>query len=330
MEIRTEITKKDINFINDIDLRVMLLERLNELDKVFLVNGNYSTIFLAISTIEGIFKYIATIFKTEISKSSNYPSDSKGKRKDFNKLSINELYLLLKERDILPDITSFEHVYSLFKDYRNFIHPQAQRRKDWLIDLGQAQMALGLLNATIGHLAQYIFIDKEIFRKLAGNPDYDSNRVLHLKLHRTPLHSFLVLNRQISNTLSLNFDLELPQGSVFNFVFNFVDEDNFKMLRLDNRRNPRTPNCLLYCTQKYFWRIILFADPPHPPPKSLLSIAITVDFPKKLFSLAVNGDSYSFKDEKGNVKDLFSQIKPNLKIGFFNELGTVKLSNISL
>jgi len=331
VEIQTEITRKDINFINDIDLRFMLLERLKELDKVFLVNGNFSTIFLAISTIEGIFKHIATIFKTEILKSSNYPLNSKGKRRSFNELSINDLYLLLKELDILPNIPGFEHVYRLFKDYRNFIHPQAQKSKAWPMDIGQAQMALGLLNASVSHLAQYIFIDKEIFRKLAGNPDYDySNKVLHLKLHRTPLHSFLVLNRQIANTLSLNFDLELPQGSIFNFVFNFVDEANFKMLRLDNRGNPRFPNCVLHCTQKYFWKGILSADYPHPPQEQLLSIAINTDFPNKIFSFAVNEDSYSFKDKRDNYKNLFDELEPNLKIGFFNEEGPVKLSNIRL
>jgi len=331
MEIRTEITKKDINFINDIDLRVMLFERLNELDRVFLVNGNFSTIFLAISTIEGIFKHIATIFKNEILKSSNYPLNSKSKPKKFGDLSINELYLLLKERNILPDITGFERVFKLFKDYRNFIHPQAQKRKDWPMDIGQAQMALGLLNATISHLAQYIFVDKKIFRKLAGNPDYDySNRVLHLKLHHTPLHSFLVLNQQVSNTLSLNFNLELPPGSIFNFVFNFVDEGNFKMIRLDNRRNSRFPNCVLHCTQKYVWTRILLADPAQPAQKPLLSVAINIDFSNKVFSLNVDGDSYKFKDERNNYKNPFDEIKPNLKIGFFNEEGPVKLSNIRL
>ena len=331
MEIRTETTKKDINFINDIDLRINLRERLEELDKVFHVNANYSTIFLAISIIEGIFKHMATIFKTDILKYLNYPLDSAGKPKTIDKVPFMDLYRLLKKRGILPDIQDLEHVYNLYKDYRNFIHPQAQQKKDWPVDLGQAQMALGLLNATIRHLAQYIFIDEEIFRKHAGNPDYDySESVLRLEVHNTRLHSFLVLDRQISNTLSLNFDLELSHNSsVFNFVFNFVDEGNFKMLRLDNRRGSRTPNSLLYCTQKYLWDIILRAEPSQPPQTSRFPVAIRIDFPKKVFSLHVNGHLYSFKDEKGNVKDLFEEIKRNLKIGFFNELGPVRLSNIS-
>jgi len=329
MAIQTEITRKDIGFIDDIDLRNILLERMKELDRVFLVNSNYSTIFLAISTIEGIFKHIAKIFRAEISKFPKYPLNSKKKRKKFDRLSINELYNLLKECNILPDIKRFEEIYSLFKDYRNFIHPQAQKRKDWPIDLGHAQMALGLLNATIGDLAQYRFIEKEIFHKIEGNPDY-FGKVLQLNVHQTRLHSLLVLNRQVSNILSLKFDLELPQNSIFNFVFNFVNDGDFKFVRLDNRRNPFYTNGMFHCTQKYFWPQILYADPISPPEKSSLSIKIKIEFQKKMFSLDVDGQTYSFKDKQGNPKDLFNEIRPNLKIGFFNEVGTIRLGNIRL
>src|SRR5208283_2084647 len=144
-----QITQKDLSFINDLDLRVTLLERLNELDRVFLVNGNLSTVFLSISTVEGIFKHLANIFKTKIQALPNYPPDPvKGGPKDFGKLTIDDLYLLLKDLNILPDVNNFDQVYKLFRDYRNFIHPQAQVKKDWPAGLGQAQMALGLLNAT--------------------------------------------------------------------------------------------------------------------------------------------------------------------------------------
>lgn len=325
MDIQTKITKKDLNFINDLDLRDMLIERLKEMDRVFLVNGNYSTIFLALSTIEGIFKHIAAIFKNEI----KYPSHPKGKPKHLNELMINELYEVLAKIEILPYIEDFDKFYHHFKDYRNFIHPQVQRKKDWAIDIGQAQMALGLLNATIGYLAKNIFIEKEIFKILAGNPDYYSN-TLHLNLHRPPLQSFLVMKQKLSNYLSLNFDLELSKNSIFNFVFNFVDDGNFKMLRLDNRKRPKTPNCVLHCTQKGVWRIIFNADHLHPPIKTLFSVAIEINFPNKTFSFNADGDSYSFKDAGDNIINLYDEIDSNKKIGFFNEVGTAKLSKIRL
>jgi hypothetical protein len=324
-----EITKKGLNFINDIDFRVMLLERLIELEKVSRVNANYSTIFLAISTLEGIFKHVANIFKADFKKSPAYVN-SDGSQKDFNHLTIDDLYFFLSDLKVIPRIDNFQQVFKLFRDYRNFIHPQAQRKKDWPIDLGQAQMALGLLNATIGYLDRDIFIGKEIFQILEGNPDYDStNKVLHLRLSNTLLHSFLVLERQILDRISLSFTLELPQRSIFNFVFSFADEGNFKMLRLDTREGRETTNSLLHCTQKYFWRQILFADEEHPP-QALFPVEITIDFKTQIFSFQVDGKSYSFKDKKGNVKNLYDEIKPNMKIGFFNEEGPVKISEIGI
>lgn len=331
MDIQTEITKKNINFISDVDLRVVLRDRLQELDRIFLVNANYSTIFLAISTIEGIFKHVATIFRNEIKSSPKYPKDNKGKRKEFDRLTINELYILLRELNVLPDIKNFENVYDLFRDYRNFIHPQAQTKKAWPTDLGHAQMAIGLLNATVSYLDRYIFIDKEIFEKFAGNPDYDSSKALHLILHNPPLHSFLVWNKPITDRLLLKFDLELPKDSVFNFVFNFANEGNFKMIRLDNRYGSKSGylNCVLHCTQKYFWRERLIAEPKSPPDKSILPIEIEMDLKNKDFAFTVDSTSYSFndKDTRKN-RDLFDELKSGLRIGFFNEVGPVILSNI--
>ena len=328
MEIRTDITKKDLSFINDIDLRLVLLDRLRELDKIFLANANYSTIFLSISTIEGIFKHVANVFRNDIKASSHYPKDSKGKQKKFDKLTINELYILLKELHVLPDIKNFESIYDLFRDYRNFIHPQAQTEKAWPTDLGHAQMAIGLLNATISHLDRYIFIDREIFEKLTGIPEYNSSKALHLRMHNRPLHSFLVWNKPVSNALVLKFDLELPKDSVFNFVFNFKNDGSFKMIRLDNRQVCK--NCLLHCTQKYFWRERLIAEPGSPPDKPILPVEIKIDFGNKCFSFTVDGQAYCFKDKDTKKdKSLFEEFKPDLRIGFFNEVGPVSLSNLS-
>ena len=58
-----EIVRKSLDFIDDKDLQIVLEERLGELERVFKVNANLSTIILSISCIEGIFKHIVTIFK---------------------------------------------------------------------------------------------------------------------------------------------------------------------------------------------------------------------------------------------------------------------------
>lgn len=330
MEIRTQVTNKQLDFIDNIDLRKTLLERLGELDRIFLVNATYSTVFVAIGAIEGILKHIATIYKNEIKKSTSYPKNSKGNLKQFTDLTLDEVYEELKNVGILPDIQEYKHLYFLFRNYRNCIHPQAQVQKGWDIQLGQAQMALGLLNATIQHLDRNIFIGKQIFEKLAGAPYYDSSKMLHLKLDTTPHHSFLVLKKPISKRLHITFDLELSRDSLLNIVFNYIDDGDFKMVRLDNRLFTNYPNSVLKSTQKYVWHIILSVDPEKPPAREQYPVSIEIDIPNKVFELIVDGKNYIFKDSNGNPIKLIDQVTPSTRVGFFNEEGPVKLSNIAI
>lgn len=328
MEIETQVTNKNIDFINDLDLRNNILERLNELDRIFLVNANYSTIFVAIGIIEGIFKQIASIYKNDIKSSSSYPKNSKGKAKYFNDLSIDEIFEELRKLDILPDIPEYKHMYFLFRNYRNCIHPQAQVDKGWQIQLGQAQMALGLLNATIQNLDRNVFIGKHIFEKIAGTPYYDSSKLLHLRFDTTPHRSFLLLKQSVSQSFLITFDFELTRKSILNFVFNYVNEGDFKMVRLDNRPFRNYPNSVLKSTQKYLWHEILLAKPRKPPEKEKINVKIKIDFSNRVFDLEVDGQVYTFNDFNGNAKQLFDQLTNPTRIGFFNEEDTVKLSNI--
>ena len=59
MEIRyqTKLTEKSLDFIDDKALQAVLETRLDEIERVFGVNGNLSTIILSISSVEGIFKH---------------------------------------------------------------------------------------------------------------------------------------------------------------------------------------------------------------------------------------------------------------------------------
>jgi hypothetical protein len=330
MNIDTNITVKEISFIDNIDFRNILFDRLSEIDRVFITNANYSTIFLSISTIEGIFKHLSLIFKDEIKQSLTYPLTTNNKRKRFDDITIDEHYRLLTEIDILPVIEEFEKVYKLFRDYRNFIHPQKQIKRKWSVDLGQAQMALGLLNATITYLSQNIFIGKAIYHKVSGGPDYDQSKILHLNLDRTRVHSFIVAKKKVSDRLSLSFELELPAKSVFNFVFNYQNIGSFKMLRLDNRRELNTPNCLLHCTQKYFWRPIFNSQSEYPPTKAVYPVQIEIDASNKLFKFVVDGNEYLYENDDHKLVDLFDEFTPESQVGFFNEVGPVKLHNIKL
>jgi len=322
-----EIVRKSLDFIDDKDLQIVLEERLGELERVFTVNANLSTIILSISCIEGIFKHIATIFKQLIAP--YFPLRKDGTKKNFDDLKIEELYNLLVERGILYKIENFDQIYTLFRDYRNFIHPQRQKKESWPVGLGQAQMALGLLNATIDQLSNYIFIGTEILATISGRPRFDLFKVLHLDMSNTRTHSFTLLKRKIDSDLRLAYDVDLGQGAVLNFVFNFVDDGNFNMLRLDSRENTRTPNALLHSRQKYHWNIVYEADSKQPP-TGVFGVEISISFTNKEFKFVVDGASYKFFDAKNKEIDLFSELKKGFQIGWFNEEVPVKLSNIEI
>lgn len=83
IQYQTEIALKSLNFIDDKDLQVVLEKRLDELERVFAVNANLSTIILSISCIEGIFKHIADIFRELIKTSPDYPLKSNGGKRIF-------------------------------------------------------------------------------------------------------------------------------------------------------------------------------------------------------------------------------------------------------
>lgn len=330
MEVRyhTKLTEKSLDFIDDKALQAVLEKRLDELERVFGVNGNLSTIILGISCVEGIFKHVAGIFKKDIRNSTNYPLTQKGKKKDFSNLTIEEMYKLLLEKGVLEKIRHFDRFYELFRNYRNFIHPHKQKKEPWPVGLGQAQIAIGLLNSTIDQLSRFIFIGHEILERISGRPRYDLSRVLHLDVGKTRTHSFVILKRNIETFLDLRCELELGKNAIFNFVFNFADESNFNMLRLDNRDAQRTPNALLSSKQKHHWYIVAEADHKQPP-QGLINLRVSIDTSRRRFLFNVNGTDYSFTSKQVTI-DLFAQFKEGLRVGWFNEIDPVKIVNLQI
>lgn len=75
----------------------------------------------------------------------------------------------------------------------------------------------------------------------------------------------------------------------------------------------------------------LIADHESPPDKPILPVEIKIDFSREEFTFAVDGVLYNFKDRDTKTqKSLFTELKPDLRIGFFNEVGPVRLSNICI
>jgi hypothetical protein len=193
---------KTLNFISDMELRRILEYRLSELDKITMVGASYSILFLSMSTLEGILKHLKKLFRHKIKALK--------KEENSDKSTINKLYTELINASIIPKVEHFEQISELGGKYRDFIHPHAEKDEKTVIDLGEAQLALGLLNATVGLLSDRLFIGDYTFRTIEGNPDYYSE-ILRLEKQHTPLHSCLVYDKPVSQTGLLALTSTCPQ-----------------------------------------------------------------------------------------------------------------------
>jgi len=336
MDQHPQVTLKQLDFVNDVDLREVLSERLDELDHISLVNANYSTVFLAIGVIEGIFKHFASLYKADIQGISppDYPETSPGKRKEFDKLTIEEIYHLLSKvgaNKLLAEIPEYAQLFELFRKYRNYVHPQVQARQRLQVGLGQAQMALGLLNATIQSLDRNIIVGKQFFEKVAGKPRYDSQGIIALPHAGTRHHSFIVLREPVDSRLQLSFSADISPHGLLNFVFDYTNPGDFRMLRFDRRPDERCRNGVLRSTQRYWWDFELHAVPAKAPAKEETHVKIDIDFQTATFTCIVDGTQYSFVNESdGKPSALFEKVHPGRRVGFFNEEDTVKISNLTI
>ena len=198
-------------------------------------------------------------------------------------------------------------------------------------------MESGLLNTTIEQLSYYLFIEKQILDVKAGYPDYYKSRkgkVLNLQLDPSSanrLNSFVLISKSIDKYVKLKFELNMQPSSIFNFVFNYRNEGDFRMLRLDNRDddNPHYVNSILSCTQKQYWHQHYFSKTEKPPPAPAL-VELEIDSEKKFFNFSVNEKNYAFIDMNENEIELGSLIEPGLQIGFFNEIGSVEIKDLEI
>ncbi|MBL7204351.1 MAG: hypothetical protein ISS63_08460 [Desulfobacteraceae bacterium] len=137
------------------------------------------------------------------------------------------------------------------------------------------------------------------------------------------------MKRKIDSEFNVKFDLELGKSGIFNFVFNFVDDSNFNMLRLDSRDQERTPNALLFSRQRFHWYIVAEAEE-RQPPHGVLRLEIEIKTGENRFRFMVNGKQYTFFKENGEKVDLTEEFRAGFKVGWFNENAPVKLSNIEI
>ena len=254
VQIQLEATSKDLNFLSDPELAQVIRTILTEIDSLTMIRAHRSLIYLSMSTLEGILSNVLALNINKIQTFASYPKKKGGGPKDMKDLKLAHMIAIAKDLQIIAP--EFLDTFKKFKEFRNYMHPLVEVEHKHPLDIGLGQIALGLMNHTISRLEKIRFIQEKIWKVISGIPVYNSSqRQIEFKLFR-PLrtHSFLVTEDFAGNNIEINFELHIGEDAVFNFVFNYENEERFHMLRFETRKNEFSG--VLHCEHKYAWRLV--------------------------------------------------------------------------
>lgn len=317
--IQLEATSKDLNFLSDPELAQIIRTILTEIDSLVLIRAYRSLIYLSISTLEGILSNVLELNINKVKLYPSYPKKKGGTLKKIDDLKLAEKIAIAKDLQIIAP--EFFDTFKKFKQFRNYMHPLLEVKEKHPLDIGLGQIALGLMNHTISKLEKIRFIEEKIWKVMSGIPVYNSSqKQIEFKLFCQSLtHSFLVTEDYSGNNIEVHFDLHIGEGAVFNYVFNYENEERFHMLRFETRKNEFCG--VLHCEHKYAWSLIEEYN-------SKWNIKTTE--PNKVL---IRSDSTNLKLYLNGQEELSSKSIPcdNKKhIGFFNELNNVYINNLSI
>ncbi len=151
-----EIQIKNIGL--DPIIESILIERIEEIKVCLNAKASLSVIFLAGSTLEGIFLGLALKYPKEFSSCLASPKDKEGKVKKFQDWVLSNFIDVSYEMKLIKeDIKKFSHS---LRDFRNYIHPYAQMSANFSPDNQTSKISFQVLKATIYQINNSIGILK--------------------------------------------------------------------------------------------------------------------------------------------------------------------------
>jgi hypothetical protein len=320
IEIKFEATNKELNFLSDPELTQIIKTILTEIDDLAVIRAHRSMVYLSMSTLEGVLSNVLALNKNKILGFPSYPKKKKsGGLKALDKLTFDEKIKIAKDLEIIT--SDFLNTFNKFREFRNYMHPVLELENKQPLDIGLGQVALGLMNHTISKLERIRFIDEKIWRVISGIPIYNSSqKKIEFKLYNLlPTNSFIVTDDYTNSNVEINFELHIGDDAVFNFVYNYENEEKFNMLRFETRKNEYCG--VLNCEHKYGWQMM-------------------EEYNSKWNIKIREPNKVAIRIESGNLKiyicgnqELTEKTVPcdNKKnIGFFNEVNNVYINNLSI
>jgi len=144
-----EHTNKNVDFLSDPKLVELVRGNLRELDAVIEVGAHKSTLFVAMSVVEGILpELIEQEDLPQLRALPQWPMNPNGSaKKTKSQLNVKERIAILSAISRLP--SGFEQTYGPLWDYRNQVHVEAALRQQKPISRSIAQLSVAALNALI-------------------------------------------------------------------------------------------------------------------------------------------------------------------------------------
>jgi len=315
-----ELTTRELGFFSDPSLAAIIRDLLDEIDRVFSVRGYRSALYLSISAVEGVLKHALNLNSKKALNAQSFPAG-----KQIEDLTLFQCIPICSELSLIPP--EFENTYDQLRQFRNYIHPERELSSKYNINIGISQLGIGILNLTLLHFNKLRFIEGTTWRVISGDPQYSLvNRQLVLPSHKFPSYPFIVTDYFINSDFILEFAVDVPEGAIMNFVYNYSSEDSYNMIRIDKRkdRNDETKprdDGLLVCNEKLRWK-----------PKSKFISSPDLTRHRHEITIQVSGSSLKFIVDG-------SELRPqrytwdydlNKSIGFFNELQRVNLEGLKI
>jgi hypothetical protein len=136
----------------DVAVTGILKQRLAEIRKCLSARAPLAVIFLCGSTLEGILLGMAYLRPKEFNQSSVSPRDQSGKVKQFYEWTLNDFINVARDLNLVgEDVKKFSHA---LRDFRNYIHPQAQMSAKFNPDEHTSKICWQVLQAAITQLSK--------------------------------------------------------------------------------------------------------------------------------------------------------------------------------
>ena len=322
-----------LDFLSNDDLARVLRSILEEMDLVASIGAHRSTLYLAASAIEALSGDLVKLKRLEDQKAENptWPVEKVGgQKKHLESLTFEEKLAVLEAASLLPKKS--QELFQVIRQMRNYVHPDKEVRK--LSDLpsvpqSRAQVAVACLNALIELYKSLRFVAGQEWRLRNGYAKIvtsdKASTILLPAFMREKEHSILTSELQAERFQLVSFDVLIPKGFIFNFIYNYEFSRQFRGARVDGRgRNGSGGDNgrLVFFDENHWSRDFEYSTDTEPDPESPEHTVRVTLGSRETFSIEVDGKLLVLDSGRGWDFD------PTKKFGFMAEHGPVTISNL--